>query len=74
MGKEDEIRLIAYQIWEEEGCINGRDCEHWLRAESIWQRQQKEKFPAQNIKPESKPVAKPVSKAMPSGKKSTKTR
>ena len=43
MSREDEIRLIAYQIWQEEDCVNGRDCEHWFRAETIWERQQKEK-------------------------------
>jgi hypothetical protein len=41
MAKEDEIRLIAYNIWEQEGCINGKDCEHWFRAEAIWEEQQK---------------------------------
>ena len=43
MGREDEIRLIAYGIWEEEECPNGRDCEHWFRAEAIWEEQQKPK-------------------------------
>ncbi len=43
MAREDEIRLIAYNIWEEEGCVDGHDCEHWLRAELLWERQQKEK-------------------------------
>jgi hypothetical protein len=38
MGREDEIRLIAYRIWEE-GCPNGRDCEHWYKAEVIWNQQ-----------------------------------
>lgn len=41
MAKEDEIRLIAYNIWEKEGCINGKECEHWFRAEAIWEEQQK---------------------------------
>jgi hypothetical protein len=41
VSKEDEIRLIAYNIWEQEGCINGKDCENWFRAEAIWQGQQK---------------------------------
>lgn len=35
MGREEEIKLIAYRIWEEEGCIDGHDCEHWFRAEAI---------------------------------------
>ena len=40
MGREDEIRVIAYHIWEEEGCCNGRDFNHWLRAEVIWTERQ----------------------------------
>jgi hypothetical protein len=41
MEREDEIRLIAYSIWEEEGCPNGNDYERWLRAETIWEEKQK---------------------------------
>jgi len=41
MGREDEIRIIAYSMWEQEGCRNGRDCEHWLKAEVIWEQSQK---------------------------------
>jgi hypothetical protein len=37
VGREDEIRLIARSIWEEEGCPDGLDHEHWLRAEAIWE-------------------------------------
>ncbi len=43
MGREDEVRLIAYSIWEQEGCLDGKDCEHWYRAEFIWEGQQKKK-------------------------------
>jgi hypothetical protein len=38
MAKEDEVRLIAYRLWEEDGRVDGRDTEHWFRAEAIWQR------------------------------------
>jgi hypothetical protein len=38
MERGEEIRQIAYQVWEEEGRPNGRDLEHWLRAEAIWQK------------------------------------
>jgi hypothetical protein len=55
MGREDEIRLIAYKIWEDEGCQIGRDCEHWLRAESIWEITQKKNAPESKSIPE-KPV------------------
>jgi hypothetical protein len=43
MGRQDEIQLIAYHIWEEEGCCDGRDCEHWLKAEVVWREKQKGK-------------------------------
>lgn len=40
MYHDDEVRLIAYRIWEEEGQPDGRDLEHWLKAEAIWQERQ----------------------------------
>ena len=43
MGREDEIRAIAYRIWEEEGCVDGHDVEHWLKAEQIWENEQARK-------------------------------
>ncbi len=41
MDRQDEIKLIAYRIWEEEGCQHGHDFEHWLKAEVIWENRQK---------------------------------
>ena len=54
MGREDEIRIIAYRIWEEEGCCDGHDCEHWLKAEVIWEEQQKNEATPIDTKAESK--------------------
>jgi hypothetical protein len=34
---KEEIRVMAYYIWEEENRPNGRDIDHWLRAEKIWE-------------------------------------
>ena len=34
--KDEEIRLIAYYIWEDEGKISGHEDEYYLRAEVIW--------------------------------------
>lgn len=31
----DEIARIAYELWERDGCIHGRDIEHWCEAEHI---------------------------------------
>lgn len=41
MSKDEEIQLIAYQLWERDGCCHGRDIEHWVEAEYIWEQQQK---------------------------------
>jgi Protein of unknown function (DUF2934) len=41
LGREDEIRLIAYSIWEEQECPVGRDREDWFKAEAIWEEQNK---------------------------------
>jgi len=63
MAHDDEIRLIAYSIWEEEGCPNGRDCEHWFRAEIIWEDQQKQQpKPAAAVKTAAKPAARRTAK------------
>ncbi|HTW54045.1 MAG TPA: DUF2934 domain-containing protein [Stellaceae bacterium] len=32
--RDDEIRALAYAIWEQEGCPEGRSLDHWLRAEA----------------------------------------
>jgi len=32
-GQEREIALAAYYIWEKEGHPQGRELDHWLRAE-----------------------------------------
>jgi hypothetical protein len=41
VARQDEIRLIAYSLWEQENCPNGKDCEHWFKAEAIWEEYQK---------------------------------
>jgi len=53
MAQEDEVRMIAYYIWLQEGCIDGKDCEHWTRAEAIWKEQQKSFSKNAAKKPES---------------------
>lgn len=34
--RDEEIRQLAYRLWQEEGCPDGYDVKHWLRAETIW--------------------------------------
>jgi hypothetical protein len=52
MGKEDEIKVIAYRIWQEEGFVHGHDCENWLKAEVIWEEKQKTGAVSTNVKTE----------------------
>jgi hypothetical protein len=37
MNHDQELQLIAYHIWEEQGHPHGCDVEHWLKAEAVWQ-------------------------------------
>jgi len=69
MGREDEIRLIAYNIWEEESCPNGRDCEHWFRAEVVWEQQKKSSGKKEGSKAASKQSGRSPGKAKASKKK-----
>jgi hypothetical protein len=51
MEREEEVRSLAYTIWQEEGCPDGRHVEHWLKAEAILQR----KDGPEQSKPEVRP-------------------
>ena len=69
MGREDEIRTIAYGIWVEEGCRDGNEWEHWLKAEVIWENNQNNAFAPKKTRKKSRKAAKPVSKGRLWGKK-----
>jgi len=69
MGREDEIRVIAYRIWEEEDCCDGRDCEHWLKAEVIWEKKQKNEAPGTDTRANPKQTRKQDKKDTASSKK-----
>jgi hypothetical protein len=64
MAREDDIRLIAYNLWEEEACPDGKDCEHWYRAEIIWQEQQKQNTVSKLTKSGFKQLAPQKSKVL----------
>jgi hypothetical protein len=32
----EQLNLIAYRLWQEDGCPIGHDREHWAKAEAIW--------------------------------------
>lgn len=46
MQRENEVKQIAYHIWEEQGHPDGRDLEHWLKAEVVWQEKQRPAGPS----------------------------
>ncbi len=69
MVREDEIRIIAYHIWEEEGCCHGHDCEHWLKAEVIWEQKQKNEPASTDTKAKSKQTVKQNQKGRSAGQK-----
>jgi hypothetical protein len=35
MDKRSEIEKVAYEIFQRDGCMHGREFEHWLEAERI---------------------------------------
>ena len=35
--RDEEIREVAYRIWQEEGCPHGHEVQHWLKAQMIWE-------------------------------------
>jgi hypothetical protein len=32
-GRHDRIRLRAFELWQQEGSLDGRSLSHWLQAE-----------------------------------------
>lgn len=41
----EEVKLIAYRLWEEGGCLPGHERENWDKAEAIWDEPRKKKSP-----------------------------
>jgi hypothetical protein len=58
MGREDEIRMMAYCIWEGQNYCNGNDIENWLKAEAIWEQSNKGNPASKNIKAQSRSIPK----------------
>jgi Protein of unknown function (DUF2934) len=49
--RDEEIRQVAYKLWQEEGCPDGYDVEHWLKAETICQEEKRPKNKPKQSKP-----------------------
>ena len=53
--RDEQIREIAYRIWQEEGCPAGSEVEHWLKAQSVWEEKHRSKSKPKQSKPLKKP-------------------
>ena len=60
--RDEEIRQLAYRLWQESGCPNGSDLQHWLRAQEIWLESH----------PPKKPRAKPSTATKPARMRTVK--
>ncbi len=61
MDRRQEIERLAYELFQRNGCISGKDVEHWLEAEKII-REKYSDAPKANVHPKMKAEAKPVEK------------
>jgi hypothetical protein len=52
MEREQEVRRVAYELWQREGRPDGRALEHWLKAQRVLE----ESRPAEVVA-EATPVA-----------------
>lgn len=48
--RDEEIRQLAYRLWQEAGCPEGNDVQHWLKAEVIWLNDHRAAIPANAAK------------------------
>ena len=46
---DEEIRLRSYLIWQDEGCPNGAELAHWLRAKAELESECDSKFPRSHV-------------------------
>ncbi len=40
MERQEEVKVLAYRMWEDEGRPEGHALDYWLKAEDSWQHQQ----------------------------------
>lgn len=51
VSRDEEIRQLAYGLWQEAGCPEGYDVQHWLEAEMIWLEKHRPKSDPKQTKP-----------------------
>lgn len=58
---ENRIKEVAYSIWENEGCPDGKNSEHWAMAEVIVKKEIAKKPKKKTVAKKKAPVKKKVS-------------
>ena len=74
MDREERIRAVAYDLWEQDGRPEGRSEEHWLRACGIidaaeaaepgWLKRQDEPAPEPAADPPPEPTSSQLAEAL----------
>ena len=49
MERQEEIQKIAYSIWQNDGCPEGRHLNHWLKAEAMWGEQGNQEYSVKRV-------------------------
>jgi Protein of unknown function (DUF2934) len=62
---QEQIRELAYRIWQAEGYSHGYDVQHWLKAEALWQEEHRPKSKPKR----SKPINRKKSRKTPTAKR-----
>jgi Protein of unknown function (DUF2934) len=60
---QEQIRELAYRIWQAEGYPHGYDVQHWLKAEAIWQEDHRSESKPKRSKPLTKRKSRKTSAA-----------
>jgi len=60
---QEQIRELAYRIWQSEGYPHGYDVQHWLKAETMWQEEHRPKSKPKRSKPLTKRKSRKTSAA-----------
>ena len=70
MAMEEQIRALAYTIWEQEGCPEGKHEEHYYRAKQILE--EKEATSGVDLEPPPSVINLPPTPSPKKGKSSTR--
>jgi hypothetical protein len=74
MNINQEIEKVAYELYERDGCIPGRELKHWLEAEKIVHGRYAVSFDEKSAKNKKSSTSKPPTKKVAAKESKTTTR